>query len=92
MHTVLSPCAEVEMIPPLIVRRAKELALDLIAVTDHNSAENVGAVMAAANGQGLSVMPGEGDETKARSRGQSPEGATGPLDGWQCGSPCPASR
>ncbi len=58
IHTVLSPCAEVEMIPPLIVRRAKELGLGLIAITDHNSAENVGAVMRAAHGSGVTVLPG----------------------------------
>jgi hypothetical protein len=58
LHTVLSPCAEVEMIPPLIVRRALELRLDWIAVTDHNSAGNVRAVQAAAKGTGLTVTPG----------------------------------
>lgn len=58
LHTVLSPCAEVEMIPPLIVRRALELGLHLIAVTDHNSAANCAAVMQAAEGTGLAVLPG----------------------------------
>ncbi|MCL6432154.1 MAG: PHP domain-containing protein, partial [Anaerolineae bacterium] len=58
VHTVLSACAEVEMIPPLIVRRALELGLEWIAVTDHNSAGNVRAVQAAAEGMGLTVMPG----------------------------------
>lgn len=58
LHTVLSPCAEVEMIPPLIIRRALELGLDWIAVTDHNSAGNVRAMLAAADGTGLAVTPG----------------------------------
>lgn len=58
LHTVLSPCAEVEMIPPLIVRQALELGLDWIAITDHNSAGNVRAVQAAAEGTGLTVTPG----------------------------------
>ena len=58
IHTVLSPCAEVEMIPPLIVRRARELGLGLIAITDHNSAENVDSVQRAARGSGLKVLPG----------------------------------
>lgn len=58
VHTVLSPCAEVEMIPPLIVQRARELGLELIAVTDHNAALNVQAVMAAAEGTGIVVLPG----------------------------------
>ncbi len=58
LHTVLSACAEVEMIPPLIVRRALELGLRLIAVTDHNAAANCAAVMQAAEGTGLVVLPG----------------------------------
>ena len=35
------------MVPPLIVRRACELRLDWIAITDHHSADNVRAVVAA---------------------------------------------
>ena len=58
LHTVLSACAEVEMIPPLIVRRARELGLELLAVTDHNAARNVAAVMDAAAGTGIAVLPG----------------------------------
>jgi len=58
LHTVLSPCAEVEMIPPLIVRRAQELGLEVIAVTDHNAALNVAAMIEAAAGTGLTVLPG----------------------------------
>lgn len=58
VHTVLSPCAEVEMVPPLIVQRALELRLDWIAVTDHNSVGNACAVLAAAEGTGLTVTPG----------------------------------
>lgn len=58
VHTVLSPCAEVEMIPPLIVRQALTLGLDVIAVTDHNCAANAGAVIEAARNTGLTVLPG----------------------------------
>lgn len=58
LHTVLSPCAEVEMIPPLVVQRALELGLDWIAVTDHNSTGNVQAMLGAAAGTGLAVTPG----------------------------------
>ena len=58
LHTVLSPCAESEMLPELIVERAQELGLTLIAVTDHNSAENVASVLQAAEGTGITVLPG----------------------------------
>jgi hypothetical protein len=58
LHTVLSPCAESEMLPELILERAAELSLNLIAVTDHNSCENVEAIMRAAEGTGITVLPG----------------------------------
>ncbi len=63
VHTILSPCAEVEMIPPLIVARAVEVGLDIIAITDHNSAENVQAVISAAECTALKVLPGMECET-----------------------------
>lgn len=58
MHTVVSPCAEVEMIPPLIVQQALASSIDLIAITDHNSTANIESVMKAAKGSGLTVLPG----------------------------------
>jgi hypothetical protein len=58
VHTVLSPCAEVEMIPPLIVQEALERGIHLIAITDHNTTGNIRAVMEAAQGTDLTVLPG----------------------------------
>jgi len=58
VHTVLSPCAEVEMIPPLIVQQALEKNIDIIAITDHNASANVRAVQKAAEGTKLTVLPG----------------------------------
>ena len=58
VHTVLSPCADVAMIPPLIVQNALERKIDLIAITDHNSSANVRAVQKAAEGTGLTILPG----------------------------------
>lgn len=58
VHTVLSPCAGIEMIPPLIVQQALQSGLNLIAITDHNASENVPAVIAAAKGEDLTVLPG----------------------------------
>ncbi len=58
IHTVLSPCAAVEMIPPLIVQKALEHQIDLIAITDHNASANVSAVQKAAAGTALTVLPG----------------------------------
>jgi PHP family Zn ribbon phosphoesterase len=46
------------MIPPLIVQTAQEKKIDLIAVTDHNSTGNIKAVMQAAQGSNIVVLPG----------------------------------
>lgn len=46
------------MIPPLIVQTALEQQINLIAITDHNTSANVGAVQRAAYGSNLSVLAG----------------------------------
>jgi PHP family Zn ribbon phosphoesterase len=58
VHTCLSPCADWEMSPRRIIRRSRELHLDLIAVCDHNSAENAAAVMREGRRHGVGVLPG----------------------------------
>lgn len=58
IHTVLSACAEVEMIPPLIVEEALSKGLDIIAITDHNTTGNALAVREAADGTALTVLVG----------------------------------
>lgn len=58
LHTVLSPCAEMEMFPEFIIEQAIDLGLELIAVTDHNSAENVEAMINMAAGTDLIILPG----------------------------------
>ncbi len=52
------------MIPPLIVRQARELGLGLIAITDHNTGENAEAVQRAAEGSGVAVLPGMEVQTR----------------------------
>jgi len=64
VHTVLSPCAGVEMIPPLIVQTAIAQKINLIAITDHNASSNVASVMKAAQGETLTVLPGMELQTK----------------------------
>lgn len=64
VHTVLSPCAGVEMIPPLIVDEALRKGIQIIAITDHNASANVKAVQKAAEGSGLVVLAGMELQTK----------------------------
>lgn len=58
MHTCLSPCGDNEMTPPNIANMAYVKGLDIIAITDHNSAKNAAAVIAAARALPLTVIPG----------------------------------
>lgn len=58
IHSCLSPCSEEDMTPNNIVNMALIKGLDIIAVTDHNSAGNLKAVIEAGNRQGLLVIPG----------------------------------
>lgn len=52
------------MFPELILERAQELGLGLIAVTDHNSAENAAAMLKAAKESGIVVLPGMEVQTR----------------------------
>ena len=58
IHTCLSPCAELEMSPRGIVSAAVNKGIDMIAICDHNSTENVTAVMEASHLTNLVVLPG----------------------------------
>jgi PHP family Zn ribbon phosphoesterase len=58
IHTCLSPCADLSMTPRAIVEKAASLGINIIAVCDHNSAENVGVTRDLAKGKGISVIPG----------------------------------
>ncbi len=52
------------MIPPLIIQKAQEKGIDLIAITDHNASANVEPVMNAAKGSGIKVLAGMEVQTK----------------------------
>jgi PHP family Zn ribbon phosphoesterase len=58
LHTCLSPCADMQMQATGIVIQAIKMGLDMIAICDHNSAENVAAVVKAGQREALPVIPG----------------------------------
>jgi len=58
VHSVLSPCTSLEMIPPFIIEKALKTGIDIIALTDHNSGANVQAMLEAAEGTGITILPG----------------------------------
>lgn len=64
IHSALSPCADNDMTPNNIVNMAVLKGLDIIAVTDHNSAANCEAVMRCAAKRQILAVPGMELETK----------------------------
>ena len=58
VHTLLSPCAEIEMTPHHIVMQAAEYGIQLLAVTDHNASANAVAAIQAGERYGIKVFPG----------------------------------
>jgi len=58
IHTCLSPCADLSMSPRAIVRAAAERGIDLIAVTDHNTARMTDVVAREAARQGIAFLYG----------------------------------
>lgn len=64
LHSALSPCAGEEMTPPAIAAAAYRAGVAVIAVTDHNSAGNAGAILAAAERAGLWAIPGMEVQTR----------------------------
>lgn len=58
IHSALSPCGDNDMTPNNIAGMAAIKELDVIALTDHNSSKNCGALMKAAAQYPLIVLPG----------------------------------
>jgi PHP family Zn ribbon phosphoesterase len=64
IHSTLSPCASLEMSPAAIIRRARELSLDVIAVSDHNSVENCFRAAEIGEKNGVQVLFGMEAQTR----------------------------
>ncbi|HWQ57631.1 MAG TPA: PHP domain-containing protein [Clostridia bacterium] len=64
IHSCLSPCADMLMTPNNIVNMARLKGLDVIAVSDHNSAKNLLAVQKAAEELGILFLPAIEAETR----------------------------
>ena len=63
IHSALSPCGDADMTPNNIVNMALICGLDMIAVSDHNTAGNVDAVMKVGQTAGITVVPAMEVET-----------------------------
>ncbi len=58
IHTCLSPCGDLDMSPKAVVERSAGKGLDIIAICDHNTAENVEACIRVGMQHGIRVLPG----------------------------------
>ena len=57
-HSCLSPCAGIEMGPATLVQEAKKLGIQLLGLTDHNSARNTPAFEEIARREGIFPLCG----------------------------------
>ena len=58
IHTCLSPCAEWEMTPMNIIKKAKKENIHIIAICDHNSSKNALPLIKLGKKTGITVLPG----------------------------------
>jgi PHP family Zn ribbon phosphoesterase len=64
IHTVLSPCGDLEMSPGNIVSEAALRGIDIIGITDHNTTRHCELVKRLAEEKGIFVMQGAEITTK----------------------------
>jgi 3',5'-nucleoside bisphosphate phosphatase len=58
IHSVLSPCGGLEMSPSALMKKVKELGLDIIAITDHNTMANCSTYHQVADKEGVNFLNG----------------------------------
>lgn len=64
LHSVLSPCADLLMTPLEIIKKAKKEGIEVIALTDHNSAENAEVFKYYCRKYNINFIPAMETETK----------------------------
>jgi hypothetical protein len=64
IHSALSPCGDNDMTPNNIVNMSLLKGLDIISITDHNSAKNLPAIIEVAKDKEIVIIPGIEVNTK----------------------------
>jgi 3',5'-nucleoside bisphosphate phosphatase len=64
IHTVLSPCGDLDMSPANIVSEAAMKGIDIIGITDHNTTRHCDLIVRLAKEKGIFVMQGAEVTTK----------------------------
>jgi PHP family Zn ribbon phosphoesterase len=57
-HSCLSPCGSLELSPGVLASRAKELGIDMLALTDHNNTRNLPAFEEVCRSAGIKPLFG----------------------------------
>ncbi len=58
VHSVLSPCGDLDMSPVRIIHEAKQKKLDIIGISDHNTTLHAELMMELGKKEGITVFPG----------------------------------
>jgi len=58
IHSLLSPCGDLEMSPANIVSEASKMGIDIIGITDHNTTRHCNLISRLAADKGIFVMQG----------------------------------
>jgi len=58
IHTLLSPCGDLEMSPANIVQTAQAKGIDILGITDHNSTKHCRLIRKLAKEEGIFVLSG----------------------------------
>jgi PHP family Zn ribbon phosphoesterase len=58
VHTLLSPCGDIDMTPRDIILKARERGIGLVAITDHNSTRQAPLVQELGRAAGVTVLAG----------------------------------
>ncbi len=58
IHSCLSPCAEITMVPGAVASALEKIGTEWVAITDHNSCGNVEVFEKVLGARGIKVIPG----------------------------------
>jgi PHP family Zn ribbon phosphoesterase len=83
VHTVLSPCGDLEMSPANLISEASRKGIDIIGITDHNTTKHCKLISRLAADKGIFVMMGAEVTTKEEVHCLTFFENTGTLDLFQ---------
>lgn len=84
IHTLLSPCGDLDMTPDTIVRLAKTRGLDMIGITDHNTTKHGKLACEYGREAGIFVLTGAEVTTREEAHCLAFFDAYTDLDAFEC--------